>query len=481
MDIKNSSEENIQFGLDGDLTFDAAGEKEFTLLNGHNLGNTTLMLCMPIKEFYDRSFVANQQNLTETAEFKNEAVAQRKLDPAHTLGLAKYIVKGLFSSLRSFYRQKGVTPSTRFEHLNDSIGRQPYMALQPIVSNIRACKFGGADLKFKRSSDGKVSVFLTNSHVLWVIDGQHRREAMHLVTEFLQEVCLKHIYPKKNALYPEGAGQEVENADLSIWNEINQVARASTTVMVEIHLGLSPEQERQLFFDLNNYSKKVDSSLAYNFDQANPINLYIKNNLENKILSANLIDKEKTDWDNHDGSFSRKDIVAINAILFLNKTNIKTATPLLVKQLEDFADRFWSAVNQIPGFGQPNAKKTTIAAQPVVLKAIAKLSNNFNAGRNQDIDSLKVLFESLRTGKLDLSHANKIWRYYQIEPDNRSTEFPGLAEYLPSEEEGNRDIGQFNASDGVMRFGSKHNDIFPIIGDMIRWLLNLPNRHIIKP
>ena len=28
-----------------------------------------------------------------------------------------------------------------------------------------------------------------------------------------------------------------------------------------------------------------------------------------------------------------------------------------------------------------------------------------------------------------------------------------------------------------MRFGAKHNDIYPIIGDMIRWKLKLPNRY----
>jgi hypothetical protein len=138
-------------------------------------------------------------------------------------------------------------------------------------------------------------------------------------------------------------------------------------------------------------------------------------------------------------------------------------------------------VGQVPGFGQPNAKKTTVTAQPVVLKSIAKLANNFNSGKNQDIESLRILFESLKTGRLDLSHANKTWRYYQVEASARPIEFPGLAEYLPKEEEGNRDIGQFNAADCVMRFGSKHNDIYPIIGDMIRWLLKLPNRHIIKP
>ena len=29
----------------------------------------------------------------------------------------------------------------------------------------------------------------------------------------------------------------------------------------------------------------------------------------------------------------------------------------------------------------------------------------------------------------------------------------------------------------VMRFGAKHNDIFPILADMIRWRLDLPSRH----
>jgi hypothetical protein len=28
-----------------------------------------------------------------------------------------------------------------------------------------------------------------------------------------------------------------------------------------------------------------------------------------------------------------------------------------------------------------------------------------------------------------------------------------------------------------MRFGAKHNDIYPILGDMIRWKIGLPNRH----
>ena len=44
-----------------------------------------------------------------------------------------------------------------------------------------------------------------------------------------------------------------------------------------------------------------------------------------------------------------------------------------------------------------------------------------------------------------------------------------------ADEGGNRDIGSFQA--GFMRFGAKHNDIYPIIGDMIRWKLGLSSRH----
>jgi hypothetical protein len=479
---RNNQDETIQFGLEGDLTFDASGEKEYTLLNGHNLGNKTLMLCLPMREFYDRSFVANQQNIAATAHFRDQAVAQRKLDPAHTLGLAKYILKGLFSSLESHYAQKGNTPSTKFTELNESIGRQPYMSLQPVVANIRACRTGGADLKFKRHGDGKLSVFLTNAHMLWVIDGQHRREAMNLVTDFLREIALKHVYPKKPLLYTEGAGGDVELSELAVWNDVNEIAMAKTTVMVEVHLGLSADQERQLFYDLNSHAKKVDAGMAYNFDQSNPINLYIKRNLEEaQILKANLVDKDKVDWDKHDGSFSRKDIVAVNAILFLNKTSIKAALPAKVKQMEPFADNFWKVVSEIPGFGQPNAKKITVAAQPVLLKALAKLFTQFNSQKHKDIPALQKLIAGIRSSKIDFSHANQMWRYYQMEPTTRDALFPGLSDYLADESGGNRDVGSFNASEGVMRFGAKHNDIYPILGDMIRWALELPNRHVVIP
>jgi hypothetical protein len=68
-----------------------------------------------------------------------------------------------------------------------------------------------------------------------------------------------------------------------------------------------------------------------------------------------------------------------------------------------------------------------------------------------------------------------MWRYYEMDDKERKrNKLTDLGDYLPTTT-GNRDIGQFQ--NGVMRFGAKHNDIFPIIGDMIRWTLKLPSRH----
>ena len=53
-----------------------------------------------------------------------------------------------------------------------------------------------------------------------------------------------------------------------------------------------------------------------------------------------------------------------------------------------------------------------------------------------------------------------------------------LKSYLPSDDEGyNRDLGAFDPTTKVMRFGAKHNDIYPILGDIFRQALALPSRH----
>ena len=150
----------------------------------------------------------------------------------------------------------------------------------------------------------------------------------------------------------------------------------------------------------------------------------------------------------------------------------------MVTPKHDVAYRFWETVMQIPGFGEERAKEKTVAAQSVVLKALAKLTYDFAFSNRKPENSEELLEQFLNEmTEVDFSHDNPMWNYYNLSEKERMSEGLGtLKDWLPEENSNvNRDIGSIQG--GFMRFGAKHNDIYPLIGDMIRWKLNLPSRH----
>jgi len=311
-----------------------------------------------------------------------------------------------------------------------------------------------------------------------MIDGQHRLVGGQITREFLETVTKTGSYPAKNNLFTSRG--KVPPEEMMVWMEALECARSLASVKIELHLGLSIEQERQLFHDLNNLGKKVTRSLALKFDGSNPITKFIESVL---VGALGLLDceTEQTDWSDDQGALSRKDIVAVNAIAFLNKGNMAGATPAIVEPRVETVSRMWTAILKLEGFNKPGAKLKTVAAQPVVLKAVAKLVFDL-AFSNRRPDNGDALLEAAlqRLNEVDFSHGNPMWRYYEMSEEDRAA--AGLTElgpYLPDQgkvtPEANRDLGLFQG--GVMRFGAKHNDIFPILADMIRWKLSLPNRH----
>jgi hypothetical protein len=176
----------------------------------------------------------------------------------------------------------------------------------------------------------------------------------------------------------------------------------------------------------------------------------------------------------------RKDIVAINAIAFLNKSNIVGATPAIIEPRVETVSQMWTAILKLDGFNGPGAKLKTVVAQPVVLKAIAKVVFDLAFSNRRPDNGDTVLDSALnRLGQVNFSHANPMWRFYEMSEDDRITaKIDKLGEYLPDQgqvTDANRDLGSLQGA--LMRFGAKHNDIYPVLADMIRWKLNLPNRH----
>lgn len=461
--------------LDALLDLGDASEKPMKVFIGHNLGFRTFMMYVPMHEFFEMSEVANDPGRD------GAQVAQRKLDPGHATKLGSYILKGLVSAVIKRRQIEGKEVPEVYLEVQETLGKQPYLSLQPIVVNIRECDPAGQNIRGIRmmtvdSETAAFKVFISQRHVLWVVDGQHRRKGMELVFEFLDTVRSKRTYAKKGSLYPSKGG-DVAPDEFALWEECFAVARSFCTVAVEVHLGLSVAQERQLFHDLNRLGKKVDTSLALHFDSSNAVNLFIKERLIEQ-LGLKVEESDQKDWHADIGALSRKEITAINAVLFLNKSNIGGATPVMVTPKQDIAYRFWETVTQISGFGEERAKEKTVAAQPVVLKALAKLVYDlaFSNRRPEDADEqIETLFNGIT--EIDFSHENPMWNYYNLSPEERANlNIDGLKDWLPEENSGvNRDVGSIQG--GFMRFGAKHNDIYPLIADMIRWKLQLPSRH----
>ena len=138
----------------------------------------------------------------------------------------------------------------------------------------------------------------------------------------------------------------------------------------------------------------------------------------------------------------------------------------------------WSRIVEIPDFGNHRAKEKTVAAQPVILKALAKITYDLNFSNRRPADADTQFTQLLeKIPSIDFSHQNPMWNFYSLTDGKRLDAGLGtLADYLPEETQGvNRDIGSIQ-SGGFMRFGAKHNDIFPILADLIRWAAGLPSR-----
>ena len=119
------------------------------------------------------------------------------------------------------------------------------------------------------------------------------------------------------------------------------------------------------------------------------------------------------------------------------------------------------------------------------MKALAKLTFDLLYS-NRRPENGRDLFDHLvmHLNDIDFSHGNRMWRYYQMSDEELShPEISGLAAYLPEgglvASDSNRDLGAYQG--GLMRFGAKHNDIYPILADMMRWKMRLPNRHGVEP
>ena len=235
-----------------------------------------------------------------------------------------------------------------------------------------------------------------------------------------------------------------------------------------------------IFHDLNNLGKNVDPSLSLEFDSANPINSFIKTQLidNDSMFKWAIVENEEKEKRLEKNFLSRKDLATISAVLFLGKTSINDTNPGKISPLKSMALNFWTAIDAIPHIGEPEAQKKTVAAMPVILKALAKTAYMLSTGKNRDDNQLELFLNAIP--KIDYSHQNPLWRYFNLSDDERIREgLSGVKDYLAEGAEGKfvtKLLSAWNPETRQVKYATAHNDVFPVLGDLIRYQVRLPPR-----
>jgi hypothetical protein len=453
------------------------------VLTGFNMGNRTLALTVTMDQFREYSDVANEARIVETGGDRSE-IAQRPLDEKHARAISLYMLRGLLVGVKQNWESEDRYIPEELEDLLAELGEGPYQGLQPFTGNIRNCAPGGADLDLIERADGKLVLFLRQGQIIYIIDGQHRRYAYDLMMVWLREMIAtsRYVSKRRGGIYIPEDREELRftTSELEIWVAVIELARSHFTVDVTVHLGLKPEQEKQLFHDLNNLGKKPDAALAQAFDQANPISVFIRRHIEGEgLLGPNMriadagSKKGGKKLDHSDPVIYRDDLATENAMLFAGATNQAGITASTVTPYIEYARTFWKAVASQPHFGEAGWEKKTLMAEPVMIKALAQLAYTFHGSREKDPKYRDQFLNDLAAKKIDFSPENSLWELYFMSDAERHEIDPSLSDYLtPDAARKSYAVKR----DGQFDFAANTRDIARYLGDLIRWKLKLPPR-----
>jgi hypothetical protein len=462
-----------RYGLEQLKKTGGRGTITLSMLSGYNMGNQTLNVTMTMSTFRDVALVANEARMISMGEGP-EQIAQRQLIPDHAKKLAIYILRGLLASVKARWSRDGNHIPDCLHDILAELGEGPYQALQPFTANIRNIQDNG--LEFEDTPSGVV-FHLHKLQKLFVVDGQHRLRAGEIVHDWLNGLLTNVKYPKKGLWI--GESQEVNAEELELWTAAMTEFGQHFTVDVTVHLGLDPEQERQLFHDLNVLGKKPSASQSLAFDAANPVSRYVSEHLapEGKVHGLRVVDTghKKSGVKLEEPAIFRDDLVSTCAILFRGAFNQSGITPLDVIGAEEYANHFWSALAKQPEWGKKAWDKITLLSQATMLKAMAFLVRSFHNGEEAARDQAAAhakrdaIIEAIANHEVDFAHTNPLWRVYLMSPEQREKLFPGIEDYI-TPDAARKPYGIWDEDSSRLQLGSNTRDVTRYLADLVRYL-----------
>lgn len=155
--------------------------------------------------------------------------------------------------------------------------------------------FGPVTLSLKevdQLTKNQSELTLKHGAKLSILDGQHRIMALEYVNDQLQkevrklekELAKLTIEHRRNPADADVSEQLQSVEGTIIELEKRRLDLIETTLSVQIYIGLSEEQERQLFGDINSKIQLVNKELGQFYDNTDPLNNIIKQLAEHHVL-----------------------------------------------------------------------------------------------------------------------------------------------------------------------------------------------------
>lgn len=398
----------------------------------NNLGAITLTTSIDVGTFLNQSLVGNDPAAGH--------VTQRPLNMSHATGMAAFNLSALIAYTAKEVEGKGGKVPEEVMEVFAHLCPKSYYAWAPLVCSVRT---DFSQVIAVELPTGEYSVKLRPDQLLWVVDGQHRRKGLELTRDWLVKITTERKYPRLKDAFPVGLKVVGDDA-LGFWRKSLELFTGDFSVTSEIHFGMTIDQERQLFYFLNDLSRAVPSAVSQAFDQDNAINLFTRTLVSDFFPTGSISESGQVNWD--DKEWMRLDSVnAINARLLLNHGSIDNAKASVVNPRIAEATAFWQAVMAIPNVTD---RTKCVAAQPAMLKAIAKTFYSLKWARgsgrkNLPLDTADKFLAALTT--VNFSHSNPAWQ------GSAAGKVTGVKH-----------------QDGTFRFSPTHNEIIPILEAALR-------------
>jgi hypothetical protein len=288
------------------------------------------------------------------------------------------------------------------------------------------------------------SLYLRHGSKLSILDGQHRILALGYVNEqMLKEV---RRYEKKLTALKLKQRRQAESEELK-----DEVAQAEglleqlekrrldlmeTELSVQLYVGLTEEEEKQLFGDINSKVQLVSKELGHSFDSTDPLNLVIQQVVDHNIyLKAAGVEKRSnlTSFNKNFTSFSWLYSTAV--MLFSGRLQssydlarkVRKAPSTYVEILHQFFNAILPSMPEQPGLPQYSTS-SRVMQEGIALYAHQHLFVNgeyteqglqclqiFNGfDWSHDNEDLIRVFGSLDNGKLNLIHEKSLRKHVKM-------------------------------------------------------------------